>query len=147
MVAIAEWRLQPECATQWAVDTPTVRLGHWACRSQYASDRQQPWSMISFCHKGAYAIASDHTDGVIDANTVLFFSPNQPYETRPITRGVSHGTSIALPPEIVEQAFLGSIGSRNHSFVLSPMLDPRIRMKEAQLFTALNDPILIPNVG
>jgi AraC family transcriptional regulator len=83
-----------------------LTMTRWHCHEPdrgSSGEKVQPCHVLVFVHGGSFRQRDPRGDCVADANQVLFYNANQPYETSHPCCGGDHGSGIALSEACLRQ--------------------------------------------
>ncbi|HET9209175.1 MAG TPA: AraC family transcriptional regulator [Thermoanaerobaculia bacterium] len=94
----------PGINTSWLFKSPRLGITLWDCsagRRELSEERHQAWHVVSFVHSGAFVLHARSRPAVIDATSVLFHNPGEPFRSEHPFGCHDHGSSIVILRELL----------------------------------------------
>jgi AraC family transcriptional regulator len=92
----------PWVKKDWLFQSSWCGITRWECsagKPELSEERCQSWHVVGFVHSGAFVLHSQGRTAVIDATSVLFCNPGEPFRSTHPFGLCDHGSMIAVRRE------------------------------------------------
>jgi len=92
----------PGSTVDWLFQTPRLGVAVWDCaagKRGLSEERSPLWHVVSFVHSGAFVLHAQGQSAVIDATSVLFHNPGDPFRSEHPFGRCDHGSFIGIHRE------------------------------------------------
>src|SRR3954447_18526499 len=97
-------RSLPDATVEWLFESSQLGIALWDCAAGgrgLSAERRPLWHVVSFVHSGAFVLHAQGRSTVVDATSVLFHNPEDPFRSEHPFGRCDHGSFIGVHQEVL----------------------------------------------